>query len=250
MAHFADAVANRCCCHAISVFPASGEHLRKVISRAEQTSTLWQYRARRKVGELESQVKKRVSIASALLDASFVLPTVLALFLGWPRARDDEERHPCSAIQAWRRIPMRDRDLQGNLVLQAAVLLACIRESREKLLVYVLIVFLAMFVAGIYGMVTIRSLYGCAWRISPSQVSDSLVLRTPLPERVRASDGRFSGFRGGWAIPIGLLVGAAGFISPRYRRCFAFVVSLLVTAIHSGCLASRFALRLFPDCAH
>jgi len=86
-----DAVANRVLLPRYFQYSlASGEHLRKVNQQGRANVYVVAVSGEeRKVGELESQVKKRYSIASALLDASFVLPTVLALFLGWPRARDD-----------------------------------------------------------------------------------------------------------------------------------------------------------------
>jgi hypothetical protein len=100
----------------------------------------------------------------------------------------------------------------------------------KKLLVYMLIVVLAVFVAGLYGIVhnqisyTVSPEYFTKFKFGQFGFED-----TPLPERVRAS---MVGFLAAWwmGIPIGLLVGAAGFIHRGYRRMLRVSLwSILVT---------------------
>jgi hypothetical protein len=85
-------------------------------------------------------------------------------------------------------------------------------STLKKLGVYLLIVVLAVVVAGLYGMVhnqisyTVAPEYFTKFKFEQFGLVDS-----PLPERVRAS---MVGLLASWwmGIPIGLLVGAAGFI--------------------------------------
>ena len=100
----------------------------------------------------------------------------------------------------------------------------------KKLLVYVLIVLLAVFAAGLYGIVhnqvsyTVAPEYFTKFKFRQFALTD-----TPLPERVRAS---MVGFLASWwmGIPIGLLVGAAGFIHRGHQRMLRISLwSLLVT---------------------
>ena len=100
----------------------------------------------------------------------------------------------------------------------------------KKLLVYVLIVVLAVFLASLYGVVhnqvsyTVAPEYFTKFKFRQFALTDS-----PLPERVRAS---MVGFLASWwmGIPIGLLVGAAGFIHRGHRRMLRVSLwSLLVT---------------------
>ena len=65
---------------------AQGEHLKKVNSQGKTPVLLVDRTgAERVVGELEGRSKTKYSTVSALLSASFVLPTAILLFLGWPR---------------------------------------------------------------------------------------------------------------------------------------------------------------------
>ncbi len=113
---------------------------------------------------------------------------------------------------------------------------ACLNSRRlpcasvKKLLVYLLIVVLAVFVAGLYGVAhnqisyTVAPEYFTKFKFRQFGFTD-----TPLPERVRAS---MVGFLASWwmGIPIGLLVGAAGFIHRGHRRMLRVSLwSLLVT---------------------
>jgi hypothetical protein len=101
----------------------------------------------------------------------------------------------------------------------------------KKVLVYILIVVLSVLVAGLYGIVhnqisyTVAPEYFTKFKFRQFGFTD-----TPLPERVRAS---MVGFLASWwmGIPIGLLVGAAGFIHSGYRRMLRVSLwSLLVAA--------------------
>jgi hypothetical protein len=84
--------------------------------------------------------------------------------------------------------------------------------------VFILIVVLAVIVAGLYGIAhnqisyTVAPEYFTKFKFQQFGFTD-----TPLPERVRAS---MVGFLASWwmGIPIGLLVGAAGFIHRGWRR--------------------------------
>lgn len=100
----------------------------------------------------------------------------------------------------------------------------------KKLLVYLLIVVLSVFAAGLYGVVhnqisyTVSEEYFTKFKFRQFVLTDS-----PLPERVRAS---LVGFLASWwmGIPIGMLVGAAGFIHRGYQRMLRISLwSLLVT---------------------
>ena len=100
----------------------------------------------------------------------------------------------------------------------------------KKLAVYVLIVVIAVFVAGLYGIAhdqisyTVAPEYFTKFKFVQFGFTDM-----PLPERVRAS---MVGFLASWwmGIPIGLLVGAAGFIHQGHRRMLRVSLwSLLVT---------------------
>ena len=100
----------------------------------------------------------------------------------------------------------------------------------KKFGVYVLVVVLAIFVAGLYGVAhnqvsyTVAPEYFTRFKFHQFGFVD-----TPLPERVRAS---MVGFLASWwmGIPIGLLVGAAGFIHRGARRMLRVSLwSILVT---------------------
>jgi hypothetical protein len=100
----------------------------------------------------------------------------------------------------------------------------------KKFLVYVLIVVLAVVIAGLYGMIhnqisyTVSPEYFTKFKFGQFGLTDPR-----LPERVRAS---LVGFLASWwmGIPIGLLVGAFGFIHPDPRRMLRVSLwSLLVT---------------------
>ena len=90
----------------------------------------------------------------------------------------------------------------------------------KKLLVYVLLVLIAVVLASLYGIIhnqisyTVSPEYFTRFKFQQFGFVDM-----PLPERVRAS---MVGFLASWwmGIPIGLLVGAAGFIHKGHRRMF------------------------------
>lgn len=95
----------------------------------------------------------------------------------------------------------------------------------KKLLVYVLFVVIAVCVAGLYGILHNQISY----TVSPEYFTKFKFRQfgyvdTQLPERVRAS---MVGFDASWwmGIPIGLLIGIAGFIHRGYRKMLK--VSLL-----------------------
>jgi hypothetical protein len=102
----------------------------------------------------------------------------------------------------------------------------------KKLLVYVLVIFLAIVAAGFYGVVhdqisyTVAPEYFTKFKFIQFGLTD-----TPASERVRAS---IIGFLASWwmGLPIGLLVGAAGFIHRGPQRMLK--VSLWSIMIAAG----------------
>lgn len=100
----------------------------------------------------------------------------------------------------------------------------------KKILVFFLIVGLAVIVAGLYGIIHDQISY----TVSPEYFTKFKFRQfgfthLPLPERVRAS---IVGFLASWwmGVPIGLLVGAAGFMHRGHRRMLRVSLwSLLVT---------------------
>jgi hypothetical protein len=110
------------------------------------------------------------------------------------------------------------------------VKLPCVRHVK-KLLVFLLVVALAVFVAGLYGVAhnqisyTVAPEYFTKFKFIQFGFTD-----TPLPERVRAS---MVGFLASWwmGIPIGLLVGAAGFIHPGPGRMLRISLWSLLVAV-------------------
>jgi len=85
-------------------------------------------------------------------------------------------------------------------------------NALKKFGVYVLIVVVAVLVAGLYGIAHNQISYTVAPEyFTKFKFRQFGLVDTPLPERVRAS---MVGFLASWwmGIPIGLLVGAAGFI--------------------------------------
>ena len=101
----------------------------------------------------------------------------------------------------------------------------------KKLFVYILIVVLAIFAAGLFGVVhnqvsyTVAPEYFTKFKFRRFGLTD-----TPLPERVRAS---MVGFLASWwmGVPIGLLVGAAGFIHRGHRRMLRVSLWALLVAV-------------------
>ncbi len=101
----------------------------------------------------------------------------------------------------------------------------------KKLLVYGLIVVLAVLLAGLYGIAhnqisyTVAPEYFTKFKFRQFGFND-----TPLPRRVRAS---MVGFLASWwmGIPIGLLVGAAGFIHRGHRRMLRVTLWSLLVAV-------------------
>ncbi len=110
----------------------------------------------------------------------------------------------------------------------------------KKLLIYVLLVVLAVLLAAFYGIIhnqisySVSSEYFTKFKFRQFGFVDM-----PLPERVRAS---IVGFLASWwmGIPIGLLVGAAGFIHKGHRRMFkvslwSFAVVVVFTLLFGLC---------------
>ena len=87
IAALADAVSNRVLLPRYFQYSlAHGEHLKKLNQQGKAKIHVVDAAGNeREVGELEARTKARYSIAYALLDASFVILTVIALFLAWPR---------------------------------------------------------------------------------------------------------------------------------------------------------------------
>jgi hypothetical protein len=88
----------------------------------------------------------------------------------------------------------------------------------KKFAIYLLLVALAIAVAGLYGMIHNQISYTVAPEyFTKFKFRQFGLTGTPLPDRVRAS---MVGFLASWwmGIPIGLLVGAAGFIHRDYRE--------------------------------
>lgn len=86
----------------------------------------------------------------------------------------------------------------------------------KKFAIYLLVIALAIGVAGLYGMIHNQISYTVAPEyFTKFKFRQFGLVDTPLPDRVRAS---MVGFLASWwmGIPIGLLVGAAGFI---HRGC-------------------------------
>src|SRR5216684_3153776 len=100
----------------------------------------------------------------------------------------------------------------------------------KKIGVFVIIVILAVFIAGLYGILHNQVSYTVAPEyFTKFKFRQFGFIDTPLPERVRAS---MVGFLASWwmGIPIGLLVGVAGFIHRGPRRMLRTSLwSLLVT---------------------
>ena len=100
----------------------------------------------------------------------------------------------------------------------------------RKLLVYLLILVAAMLLAGAFGAVHDQISYSVAPEyFTKFKFRQFALVDSPLPDRVRAS---IIGFLASWwmGIPIGLLVGAAGFIHQGHRLMFRISLwSLLVT---------------------
>jgi len=108
--------------------------------------------------------------------------------------------------------------------------------SVKKLLVFLALLVLAVLLAGAYGVVhnqisyTVSPEYFTRFKFRQFGLLDS-----SSPQRVRAS---IVGFLAAWwmGIPIGLLVGAAGFIHPGHRRMlrvtlWSFVVVICCTLL-------------------
>jgi amino acid transporter len=103
-------------------------------------------------------------------------------------------------------------------------------SALKKLGVFVLIVVLAVLVAGLYGIAHNQISYTVAPEyFTKFKFRQFGFVDTPLPDRVRAS---MVGFLASWwmGIPIGLLVGAAGFIHRGPRKMLRVSLwSVLVT---------------------
>lgn len=110
----------------------------------------------------------------------------------------------------------------------------------KKMFVFLLLVLIAIFFAGLYGMLhnqisyTVSPEYFTKFKFRQFGLEDM-----PLPEQVRAS---IVGFLASWwmGIPIGILVGLMGFIHQGYRRMFkislwSFVLAVGFTLIFGLC---------------
>jgi len=99
----------------------------------------------------------------------------------------------------------------------------------KKFMIYLLVVALAIAVAGLYGMVHNQISYTVAPEyFTKFKFRQFGLVDIPLPDRIRAS---IVGFLASWwmGIPIGLLVGAAGFIHRNAREMFRItILSFLV----------------------
>src|SRR3982751_6567141 len=113
-------------------------------------------------------------------------------------------------------------------------------NALKKFGVFLLIVVIAMFVTGLYGIVHNQVSYTVAPEyFTKFKFRQFGFVDTPLPERVRAS---MVGFLASWwmGIPIGILVGAAGFIQRDYRQMFrvslwSFGLVVVVTLLFGLC---------------
>ena len=102
----------------------------------------------------------------------------------------------------------------------------------KKLLVYCAIIILAVVAAAIYGIVHNQISYTVSPEYFTKFKFEQFGLENPaVPERIRAS---MVGFLASWwmGIPIGILVGLAGFVHPNARRMFQ--VSLWSIAVVVG----------------
>ena len=105
-----------------------------------------------------------------------------------------------------------------------------IHTVMKKLFTYGLIVLLPVLLAGLYGMVHNQISY----TVSPEYFTKFKfwqfnLVNSPLPDRARAA---IVGFLAAWwmGIPIGLLVGAAGFMHRGHRRMLRITLwSMLIT---------------------
>lgn len=101
----------------------------------------------------------------------------------------------------------------------------------KKLLVYILLVLIAVGVAGVYGALhnqisyTVSPEYFTKFKFQQFGYTD-----TQIPERIRAS---FVGFNASWwmGIPIGLLIGIVGFIHRGYRRMLTVSLQAMGIAV-------------------
>lgn len=101
----------------------------------------------------------------------------------------------------------------------------------KKIGVYVLVVVLAVGVAGLYGIAHNQISYTVAPEyFTKFKFRQFGFVDMPLPDRVRAS---MVGFLASWwmGIPIGLLVGAAGFIHHGARRMLRVSLCSLLVAV-------------------
>ena len=107
----------------------------------------------------------------------------------------------------------------------------------KKLAVYLLLIGLAVLAAGLFGVAhnqisyTVSPEYFTKFKFWQFHLNDS-----PLPERIRAS---LVGFLAAWwmGIPLGLLIGAAGFMHHGHRR-------MLRVLLWSLAIATTFTLHL------
>lgn len=110
----------------------------------------------------------------------------------------------------------------------------------KKLLVFILLIFIGIGVAGVYGALhnqisyTVSPEYFTKLKFQQFGYTDA-----QMPERIRAS---YVGFAASWwmGIPIGFLIGIVGFIHRDYQRMWkislqAIIVSVLFTLIFGLC---------------
>jgi len=110
----------------------------------------------------------------------------------------------------------------------------------KKFLVYLLLIFLAMVFAGLYGMIhdqisyTVSSEYFTKFKFTRFGLDGS-----QLPDRIKAA---IVGFLASWwmGVPIGLIVGGCGFVHPGARRMFmvtlwSFLVVIGFTLVFGLC---------------
>lgn len=112
----------------------------------------------------------------------------------------------------------------------------------KKFAVFILLIFVAMIVAGVYGVLhdqisyTISPEYYTRFKFEQFGLSNS-----PLPERVRAG---IVGFLASWwmGIPIGVLVGSAGFLHRGYRRTLRVTLQSYILVVGVALLVSLLGL--------
>jgi hypothetical protein len=105
------------------------------------------------------------------------------------------------------------------------------KEYLKKLIVYIGLIILALFVAGLYGAIHNQISY----TVSPEYFTTFKFIQfgftdVSIPERVRAS---LIGFLASWwmGFPIGIIAGLVGFIQRGYRKMFRISLEAMGIAV-------------------